>query len=640
MTACEVEYLDGAWHLVRPDGGHDRILLAGKPVTAFEPGWSPRRANLAFPPNMFLDLRHRDGRQATWILDARYEHCGSSLARLSGKAVAALAQAVQPVAHAVCRSILCTMQPQRPQALDSLLGLNAGMIDALLDLSVEDTEVVELPPRGRDDGGIVVRLANGAELALRAVRQALSGNVRNTFIDAMSTGAIACASPVDGRILHSRDSLVIGEHRNAYRYFDDRHDLVFYVGTTRYHHAWSDLFIPSANVGFTQHPGDGAMLRRVLRRFVGHVVHETDALLAYLDAPARDLAIVLRGVGSLHMGHQLWNELTGLDRIVAAVPQADLPVVIVPDADEGSEVFAPIDRIFPELAGHVDRSLARPRTLADFVYRRGLCMVRALDDHVSRGLAARIRGAVADASTAWGPTGWDLALAARLSQERTPIILLGVRVENRTAVDLEALLVDIIAHLHDRLGRVAIVLDGHNARIGHDPASSFDSFGQQAGHEHPVFAELRLAQALQRQYPGPDVLLVNLFGASMPRSLFWAARSAFFVGFWGAGFAKYRWVCNRPGLVLSNAWNLLHRQDVGIYHEPRYQEGGSELRFIDPACVTDDPAAPLLFAPIDPVPSYSNFHVSRAPLMQELDAMLAAHEVAAAGVAQAATARL
>nr|WP_321986423.1 hypothetical protein [uncultured Lichenicoccus sp.] len=97
------------------------------------------------------------------------------------------------------------------------------------------------------------------------------------------------------------------------------------------------------------------------------------------------------------------------------------------------------------------------------------------------------------------------------------------------------------------------------------------------------------------------------------------------MGFWGAGLAKYRWVCNRPGLVLSNRWNLLHRQDLGIYDQPRYQEGGTALRFVDATCITDDARVPVLFAPIDPVPSYSNFHVRRAPFMQALDALLAAH---------------
>ncbi len=615
MTACDVVHRDGEWRLAGRGGAPDLVKFAGAPAV-FQPGWTPLQANLGFLPTIFLDLRHRDGSEATWILDAGCEHRASRLADLQSATALALKAEMQPVVWALCRTILCDAQPCRPAALDRLRGLNAGMIDALLDLAVAPTRFVEQP-----GGDFVIVASDGSDLRLQAIDRTLSGNVQEDFIAAMSSGAIACASPVDGHMLFCRDSLVIGEHRNAYRFFDERHDLMFYVGTTHFHDAKSDLFIPAANIAFTSHAGDGAGLRRMLRSFVGHVVHEADTLLPYLLSTERRFAAVCRGVGSLHIGHHLWNELTGLDRIVARVPPRDLQLVIVPDANEGSEVFAPLDCIFPELAGRIDRTLARPRTLADFVYRNRLCVVRALDDHVGLALAARIRRAAAVS----GPTAYDLSLAARLEDERQPVILLGVRVENRTAVDLQALLIDIIVHLRDRLGGVAIILDGHNARIGHDPASSFGSFGQMPGHEHPVFAELRLAWALQQHFSDPAVLVVNLFGASVPRSLFWAERCAFFVGFWGAGFAKYRWVCNRPGLALSNSWNLRHRGDLGIYHLPRYHEGGSELRFMDPGCIDDDASAPLLFAPTSPIPTYSNFSVDRACLIQELDMMIRSH---------------
>ena len=36
-------------------------------------------------------------------------------------------------------------------------------------------------------------------------------------------------------------------------------------------------------------------------------------------------------------------------------------------------------------------------------------------------------------------------------------------------------------------------------------------------------------------------------------------------GGWGAGLAKYRWVCNKPGLLLTGEWNLRHREDLHIY---------------------------------------------------------------------------
>ena len=272
-------------------------------------------------------------------------------------------------------------------------------------------------------------------------------------------------------------------------------------------------------------------------------------------------------------------------------------MVIVPDAEESSEIFAPLDRIFPKLAGHVDRGLRAPQTLPSFVYANGYCVVRVWDDQVRLCLSKRIRRAAAQER----PTEYDLSLAAKLTAEQRPCILFGVRIENWTTMDPEALLADMIIHLQRRLGRVAIILDGHNARVGHDPVSSFGSFRQHG--EHPVFGELRLAQRLQDRFSNSRIRIINLFGAAISRSLFWIQRSSFFVAFWSAGLAKYRWAYNRPELVLSNAWNLRHRGDLGIYHAPGYHEAGAAIRFIEAIYITEDHAAPVMFSPTNPIPS-------------------------------------
>ena len=130
---------------------------------------------------------------------------------------------------------------------------------------------------------------------------------------------------------------------------------------------------------------------------------------------------------------------------------------------------------------------------------------------------------------------------------------------------------------------------------------------------------------LHRRFENTGVEILNLCGASMTRSLYWSRRADFFVAVWGAGLAKYRWVCNRPGLVLSNLWNLRHRGDLDIYHAPRYQEAGASIRFIDAAYVTDVPEAPVLFSPGNPVPLYSNFRVDPGGLRLELDGMIREH---------------
>ena len=641
VTKLEVSRHQGVFCVVGRQGEARPIRLGGKPVQEFLPGWQPRGACDSFAPWTVLDLVHTSGREASWLLTSTLEHWSKPLGQLAAPEQALLAEQAAPAIRAVHQAMLCAAAPRQPPEIGLFDGLNQAFVNEIVGLAaghaIGRTRVVDLHREVPDLAGIRISSdkgkAKGRESAirLRAVPACLGGNFQEALQAALVDGALTCPSPVDGRPLRSRDSMALHEHRIAYRFVDPRYDLVFFVSSTDYFFAKADLFVPSINTAFTAH-GDDKHLETLAQDFLAHVIHDAAALLAYLGprpdggpdlgpVPGRKLAVVCRGHPHLHMGHQLWNELTALDRLLRDIPPAQLPTVIVPNAAQGSEVFAPVDRIFPEFAGRVERGLRSPETLGRFAYRHGYCLFRALDEHVTLDLAQRIR----DASAEDRPPDDDERLATRIQAEKIPCVLFGLRVENRTAVDPAASIGDGIEHLRQRLGRVVVVLDGHNARLHHDPVSLYDSFGQ-GQHEPPIFAELRLALRLHQRFDNTEVEIVNLCGSAMARSLFWSRRADFFVAFWGAGLAKYRWVCNRPGLVLSNQWNLRHRGDLDIYHAPRYQEGGAPIRFIDPASIADAPDAPVLFAPVaDPVPLYSNFRIDPDGLRRELDVMIAEH---------------
>lgn len=107
--------------------------------------------------------------------------------------------------------------------------------------------------------------------------------------------------------------------------------------------------------------------------------------------------------------------------------------------------------------------------------------------------------------------------------------------------------------------------------------------------------------------------LVNLVGSVMERSVFWCANATCFVAPWGAGLAKYRWIGNLPGVILSSRWNIEHRSDFNIYITSRYMEDPSCLAVIDPVQVTDiaDVSSLLMPNPADQLQESSmNFLVS------------------------------
>jgi hypothetical protein len=82
----------------------------------------------------------------------------------------------------------------------------------------------------------------------------------------------------------------------------------------------------------------------------------------------------------------------------------------------------------------------------------------------------------------------------------------------------------------------------------------------------------------------------------MSESIHWCNRSDFFITPWGAGLAKYRWVCNRPGLVLASPRFLREagEQTVHLYDSPEFMEDPSRLEFVASTDVQDEPDAEVL----------------------------------------------
>ena len=124
-------------------------------------------------------------------------------------------------------------------------------------------------------------------------------------------------------------------------------------------------------------------------------------------------------------------------------------------------------------------------------------------------------------------------------------MLLGLRVENRTLADQEAFFADVMTMCVEELGRVAFVIDGHNMRDG----VAFRSHGEQASDTVAIAEEQRIAELLAYHVrDDASMQVIDIIGAPLRTSIFWCNRAAFFVTPWGAGLAKYRWVCNRPEL--------------------------------------------------------------------------------------------
>ncbi len=598
--------IDGSFH-VRIGGGTVPLLLGDLPVRAFVPGWRADALFTGFAPLFLLELVHPEaGARATWFLDHRMQMMGDQPAHLRPDLLAMLRLKALPLLRAMMDQVLERVVPALDDRMAGFLRVNLATRTAIAGLCSDHLvvppfvcQVDHLMPRS-----LVYRSGQEGQDGMRAVdgdqlRHGLDGpSWQDRIAGCVATGCLGWPSPVDGHELHAQGSVVLDDFHFAYRFADARNGLVFFLVVADHLSRIAGLWFPSLGVmaaqGQAQHDLAQLLGPSLPHRFTEHTLRWAEALVPYLRRGAARFASVMRGPPGLHLGHQLWNELSGIERMVRTAPDC-LPDWIALDGEQGGELYGPIDVLFPELSGKVERRVRSGAELAGHAYADGLFVLRVADEFVSAALRQRILARV---------DGLPITQRVRtiLAELGHPlVIVVGLRVENRTLSDLAGTLGRLVDFLAARHPGLAVVFDGHNTR-GEGEAVPLGSHDEEAARRRPIDVERELVADLRAAHAGQPVTILDTIGAAMSTSLAWTAASDGFVSIWGASLAKYRWVCNAPGFVLSNRTNLLHRDALHIYSAPRFMEDPTPLVFVDPGLVTDEPDAVRLVdtAPGDP----------------------------------------
>ena len=616
---------DGILHL-GVGGRLQPLLVGGGTIGGFLPGWRARALYTGFAPLFLLELEHEDGERATWFLSHRMERAGDGPHQLNpdmrlllrqrcllvlGGLVDAVLNRCEPVLHPAAAAFLEVCPHTRHQI--AVWCLDALIPEPCLYLAA-DLQPHSLLFRG--ETGILTAIDRDRLL------DGMQGDWQGRLAGFVRSGRMTWPSPVDGTVLHAQGGLFIDDFHFAYRFADRRHGLAFFVLVSGHHSTLAGLWFPS--LGLLVCPDEQrlglacTMLRHLPWWVLSHVLAHAGTLIPGLRRGAAGFASVMRAQG-LHIGHQLWNELTGIQHAVDTYPDA-LPDWIVPGAGSGTELFGPIDALFPELAGRVTRSLRTVDAAIDHAYRSDLFLIRVTSDRVTASLRDRIQ-ALAQRSEAGRLAG---AAARRAVRRSAPVVLFGLRVENRTLVEMKPFLDRLVRSIASRHPGAVIVFDGHNVATGDDPEASriIRSHGERDDAARPAEIERSLVASVRDDARMLDVTIADTVGQPIASSIGWCLAADFFVSLWGAGLAKYRWVCNRPGYVITSRANLLSRPDLHIYHAPRYLEDPSPMRFVAAEAVEDDPAAGLL-VPMPGQPLYFNFRLDEEQVVPEIGRMLA-----------------
>lgn len=616
-----IEFINGYWTILLGAGRTCPIKHVDVPVTSFAPGWRAKYVVDLGLDVRLLELVHDNGQEATWFLDGDCNHLSDRVALLPQPMRDSIVRAFSGPMRATYNDLLSAACPSLCDEGFVLSFVNESTIRQVIDLLADEAWIdCRTITADRFHEQTAALRPEGPPIRFDHLNSIFGMDLRTCLELAISDGCLRCPSPVSGAELRSSHTLVIHEHRMAFRFIEPAHGFVFYLGTTHHATRFADLYIPEARLAFTIFVNDGAAPNAGrAAEYLSHFVSHRDEIFSYLQTSSHKPAIVCRGYPGLHIGHQLWNELTAYERLLRNLGCDRLPVLVVPNAARGSEAYGPLDILFPEWAGKVDRSLRTEfETLGKFTYRKGYLLFRPLDQYVTASLSERLTRFAATTPT----TSASRTRVANLLAQGFTLMTLGLRVENRTAINLYEMLEQAIAHVARKVSKLAVVIDGHNSRVDGDLAAPFDSLGQGYSRS-PILIELDLALRLRQRFEYWDVQIINMVGGSVPDSIVWTSASTFFVAIWGAGLTKYRWVCNKPGLVVSSHWNLTTRHDLHIYDSAQFQENPAPILYVDPASVTDCPEAPVLFSSNSQLPgSYTNFHVDCAKLLPQLDALL------------------
>ena len=583
--------------VVLADGAELPILFAGKPMrpSDLQPGWTAQSLYRDFEPFYLLELRHADGARAAWLLDAELRLI-DDFTRVSAATRDAVLPHAAPVMSRHLDAVLAFQDPHDDARVARYLDLvpgvrhilvghcNGDIRPALTPLGASSMAASMLMPRGPAAGGIV--------LLREVVERALGVDLHQRTLSSIRDGSLDWPSPIDGSETRLRGIFTLDDYVFVYQ-FTDRNGIDFLAVAGDRSARLIGLVVPAANLflfddrtgvwmgdTWLRNERGGAFWPLLVRH-----VNQYAELMGQRRRSGRAACVNVL-LSNIHIGHHLWNDLTGLEALCRAVPEERVPATMILGAqDGGAELFGPLETLFPALAGRVDRTLAGVDAFIRWTYGEDVWPCRITRDHVSASLRERITCHLDRGKDA--RRVHDLVAARPRALPRPPMVIFGLRVEDRTFVDLPAFCGAFTAFMAERHPGSVIVFDGYNRGPAAGEAGVIRGMAYGLARRPPEAVEREIVAGLAARFADAPVSIIGTTGESIATSLAWCRHADAAFAIWGAGLAKYRWLANLPTMMISTRANLLGRGDLAIYHDPRFTEAPAPYRLADAAWVRD-----------------------------------------------------
>ena len=600
MDWLDIDVVDGRPAL-RIDAATSRpILVDVDQPSVINAGWRARGAYCGFGEFGIIDLCHENGGVAFWVIDAT--------CRIIGSDVVALPDAVRPVFEAaiamrlrdlVDQMLVDPEAPRDPKVRDfmrlspELRKRLTGHV-ALDRIGLLQPRVVDLATCEEQSWPVTTPAGMPILLEKETMMHALHHHLHERFLDGCRTGRMRWPRLTEPELGEQVHCVFLRVDYGFLRCIDPASKLVYYIVLMGAEIGAVAVVVPQANRVFGYSTGAPSIYLNILRLEPANLAvalarQMIEGPVEFCDwfnqMPDRFVTFTWPE-GAAHLGHFLWNEASGFEIMVAALEPKDFPVVYNLAGAAGYEFYAPLENLYPELRGRVDTRFDRFDTMLEHCYRNNEQPIRFSAHTVTAAIRRRVMAVVADDP--------EVAILARMGGPRLdpsiPVIVLGLRLSDRTHADLGGFYARVIRHLLHQTPRLAkgltVVIDGLNAR----PGRAGVPFRVFSGSDAPtdLYArEKSLVAQLRADTASLPVDIIDCVGVGMRINLFWIDRAQMFIAPWGAGLVKYRWVCNKPGFVFSSRNNLTQPHHLPIYHLPLFMDDPAPIEFANPAQVTD-----------------------------------------------------
>lgn len=335
--------------------------------------------------------------------------------------------------------------------------------------------------------------------------------------------------PMTGEPIAASDSLIInGRTIYAYR---GRHSFFLITGGTRT--ALRAVYIPALDLGISLHPVLDPLLEPgTLATLLATLLRRAcDPPKPREDRPS-GLTLFIHPTDNF--AHQLWNFFCSLERALVGGFSHNIRVVEF----SGTEFFGPLERLFPEFADRIVRP-ARTSLCDPAPYRGDHLAMPSGGGFIPRRLVRRLIDAARSLPRA-SPRHLEPADFPRAAD--APVIWIGMRLNDKSWVDQEAGIIDVVAAVSRRHPDAFFLLDGFSFPIGEDLCSS---------RWRSVIEKLDgIATRIQRAAPDP-ARVVNMVGNTFRESLLWAEATDIYLAPYGSTQHKIGWFTDAPGIVYA-----------------------------------------------------------------------------------------